>query len=63
MKILISKNTLRMPMQCKDIEKNTRYKGVTKANWAVNTKRAAKRGVVQIYRPDDEGKMRLVARV
>ena len=51
-----------MPMQCKDIEKNTRYKGVTKANWAVNTKHA-KRGVVRVYRPDDEGKMRLVARV
>ena len=62
MKILMSKNTLRMPMQCKDIEKNTRYKGVTKANWAVNTKHA-KRGVVRVYRPDDEGKMRLVARV
>lgn len=62
-KILTSKNTLRMPLQCKDIETNTKYKGVSKTNWAVNTKRAAKRGVVRVYRPDESGEMRLVARV
>jgi hypothetical protein len=62
-KILTSKNTLRMPMQCKDIETGTRYKGVSKTNWAVNAKRAAKRGVVRVYRPDESGEMRLVARV
>lgn len=62
-KILTSKNTLRMPLQCKDIETSTRYKGVSKTNWSVNAKRAAKRGVVRVYRPDESGEMRLVARV
>ena len=62
-KVLTSKNTLRMPMQCKDIDSSTRYKGVSKTNWAINAKRAAKRGVVRVYRPDDAGEMRLVARI
>lgn len=62
-KVLTSKNTLRMPLQCKDIDSSTRYKGVSKTNWAINAKRAAKRGVVRVYRPDDAGEMRLVARV
>jgi hypothetical protein len=62
-KVLTSKNTLRMPLQCKDIETSTRYKGVSKTNWAVNAKRAAKRGVVRVYRPNESGEMQLVARV
>ena len=52
-----------MPLQCKDITSSTKYKGVSKTNWAVNAKRAAKRGVVRVYRPDESGNMRLVARV
>lgn len=63
MKVLVSKNTLRMPLQCKDIDAMTKYKGVSKTNWAVNAKRAAKRGVVRVYRPNELGEMCLVARV
>jgi hypothetical protein len=50
-------------MQCKDWQRTTPYKGVTKANWAINAKRAAKRGVVRVYKPNAVGEMVLTNRI
>jgi hypothetical protein len=62
-KVIVSKNSLRMPMQCKDWLRATPYKGVSKANWAINAKRAAKRGVVRVYKPNAVGEMVLTNRI
>jgi hypothetical protein len=62
-KVITSKNSLRMPMQCKDWARTTPYKGATKTNWAINTKRAAKRGVVRVYKPNEAGEMVLTNRI
>jgi hypothetical protein len=62
-KVIVSKNSLRMPMQCKDWQRTTLYKGVTKTNWAINAKRAAKRGVVRVYKPNAVGEMVLTNRI
>ena len=62
-KVIRSKNSLRMPMQCKDWARTTPYKGATKTNWAINTKRAAKRGVVRVYKPNEAGEMVLTNRI
>ena len=62
-KVLVSKNSLRMPKQCTAWAAPNQYKGSGKANWSRNTKRASKRSTVQIYRPNAAGEMRLVERV
>ena len=62
-KVVVSKNSLRMPMQCKDWQRTTPYKGVTKTNWSINAKRAAKRGVVRVYKPNAVGEMVLTNRI
>jgi hypothetical protein len=50
-------------MQCKDWQRTTPYKGATKTNWAINAKRAAKRGVVRVYKPNAVGEMVLTNRI